>query len=140
QHHPLLAVHLCDVHHPPRRVSMSTVLRSSSLLAAAERAERPAPGRSRNDALAVASLVVLTLLLWLPRIQGPIDLRYDAGTYYVLGTSLAQGTGYRMLNEPGAIEAVQYPPLLPLFVAAHQWALGTSDPAIVAPWLRVSFF
>jgi len=119
---------------------MSTVLRSSSLLAAAERAERPAPGRSRNDALAVASLVVLTLLLWLPRIQGPIDLRYDAGTYYVLGTSLAQGTGYRMLNEPGAIEAVQYPPLLPLFVAAHQWALGTSDPAIVAPWLRVSFF
>jgi hypothetical protein len=68
-----------------------------------------------------------------------LDLRWDAGTYYVLGTSLAQGQGYRLLSEPGSIEAIQYPPLLPLFVAAHQWILGTSDPIIVGGWLRISF-
>jgi hypothetical protein len=76
---------------------------------------------------------------WLPRLRGPLDLRWDAGTYYVLGTSLAQGQGYRLLSEPGSIEAIQYPPLLPLIVAAHQWVLGTSDPITVGGWLRISF-
>src|SRR5262249_52949895 len=70
------------------------------------------------------------VLLWLPRLRGPIDLRYDAGVYYVLGTSLATGSGYRLLNEPGAIAAIQYPPLLPLFAAAHQWLAGSADLAI----------
>jgi len=64
-------------------------------------------------------LVALVLALWIPRLGGPIDLRYDAGVYYVLGTSLAEGRGYRLTNEPGDIQAVQYPPLLPAFVAAH---------------------
>ncbi len=85
-------------------------------------------------------LLVLALLLWAPRLQGPIDLRYDAGVYYITGTALAEGKGYRLLNEPGEILAVQYPPLLPAFVALHQWALGTSDPGVVGWWLRLSFF
>jgi hypothetical protein len=72
-----------------------------------------------------------------PRFQGPLDLRYDAGVYYILGTSLAQGHGYRLLNEPGAIEAIQYPPLLPALGAAVQWVLGTNDPAVVGHWLRL---
>ena len=63
-----------------------------------------------------------------------------AGCYYLLGTSLAEGRGYRLLNEPGEIEGVQYPPLLPAVVAAHQLALGTSDPTIVGRWLRLSSF
>ncbi len=75
-------------------------------------------------------------MLWAPRLTGPLDLRYDAGVYYTLGTALAEGRGYRLLNEPGAIEAVQYPPLLPMIVAAHQWALGTRDPARVGTALR----
>src|SRR5690606_34522010 len=58
---------------------------------------------------------------------------------YVLGTSIANGDGYRILSEPGAPEGIQYPPLLPLLVAAHQWILGSADPAIVGPWLRVTF-
>jgi len=74
--------------------------------------------------------------LWAPRLQGPLDLRYDAGAYYTLGTSLAEGRGYRLLNEPGAIEAVQYPPLLPMIVAAHQWALDSRDPVRVGTALR----
>lgn len=95
---------------------------------------------ARTDGLACVALVLLSLSLWLPRISGPIDLRFDAGVYYILGTSLAEGKGYRLLNEPGEIKAVQYPPLLPLFVAAHQKALGTSDVSSVGPALRVSYF
>jgi hypothetical protein len=90
--------------------------------------------------LVILALLVLTVAIWIPRLRGPIDLRWDAGTYYVLGTALARGQGYRLLNEPGEIEAVQYPPLLPAIVAAHQWVLGTSDPMIVGRWLRLLFF
>jgi hypothetical protein len=85
------------------------------------------------------ALVVLAALLWLPRLRGPLDLRYDAGVYYTLGTSLARGEGYRLLSEPGAIEAIQYPPLLPALAALHERALGTSDPAVVGIWLRRTF-
>jgi hypothetical protein len=82
----------------------------------------------------------VSVAIWLPRLRGPIDLRWDGGTYYVLGTALAQGKGYRLLNEPGEIEAIQYPPLLPAIVAVHQWVLGTSDPMVVGHWLRLVFF
>ena len=84
-------------------------------------------------------VVALVLILWAPRLSGPIDLRWDAGVYYVLGTSLATGHGYRITSEPGWPEAVQYPPLLPAIVAMYQRALGSQDPAIVAPWLRISY-
>src|SRR2546428_1713601 len=95
--------------------------------------------RGVTRAVSTSALVLLAVLLWLPRLRGPLDLRYDAGVYYVLGTSLAQGKGYRLLNEPGAIQAIQYPPLLPLFAAAHQWIAASSDPAIAGHWLRLSF-
>jgi len=77
--------------------------------------------------------------LWAPRLTGPLDLRYDAGVYYTLGTSLAEGHGYRLLNEPGKPEAVQYPPLLPMIVAGHQWLVGSRDPAIVGHALRLTY-
>jgi hypothetical protein len=92
-----------------------------------------------GDTLALVALLGLAVALWLPRLAGPLDLRYDAGVYYTLGTSIAEGRGYRLLNEPGAIQAIQYPPLLPLLGAAHEWVLGTSDPAVVGPWLRRTF-
>ncbi len=84
-------------------------------------------------------MIVVSAALWAPRLTGPIDLRYDAGAYYVLGTSLAEGHGYRLLNEPGAIEAIQYPPLLPMIVAAHQWLAGTRDPNVVGWGLRCTY-
>ena len=62
----------------------------------------------------IAILVGVALISWSSRLIGPIDLRYDASTYFILGTSLAEGKGYRLLNEPGEIEATQYQPLLPL--------------------------
>jgi hypothetical protein len=88
----------------------------------------------------LVALLGLGVAIWIPRARGPIDLRWDGGTYYVLGTSLAEWRGYRLLNEPGEIRAVQYPPLLPLVVAAHQWVLGTGDALVVGRWLRITFF
>jgi hypothetical protein len=91
------------------------------------------------DLAALAVLLLLWATLWAPRFRGPIDLRWDASAYYILGTSLAEGKGYRLLNEPGAIQAVQYPPLLPLVVAAVQRASGSSDYLTVAARLRLLF-
>jgi len=92
------------------------------------------------DVVIISVLALLALASWLPRMQGPIDFRWDGATYYILGTALAEGKGYRLLNEPGEIEAVQYPPLLPAIIALHQLALGTNDPVIVGRYLRLSFF
>ena len=87
----------------------------------------------------LAALLIAAVVLWAPLMRGPIDIRWDAGVYYILGTSLARGEGYRILSEPGNPQAVQYPPLLPLLVAAHERVLGTSDPVVVGKWLRVTF-
>lgn len=95
------------------------------------------PAWGRADRYCLAALVLLAVALWLPRLRGPLDLRYDAGVYYILGTSLAEGRGYRLLNEPGAIEAIQYPPLLPAVGALVERAAGTDDPAVAGHWLRL---
>ena len=94
--------------------------------------------RSASKFWSEALIIIIAVSLWLPRLSGPIDLRYDASVYYLLGTSLAAGHGYRIESEPGSPQALQYPPLLPAIIAAYQKALGTSDPAIVAGWLRLS--
>ena len=60
--------------------------------------------------------------------------------YYVLGTALAEGRGFRLLNEPGEIEGTQYPPLFPLIIAGHEMIAGTDDPTVVGRWLRLSSF
>ena len=93
---------------------------------------------SRADVLALVLIVTVAVVMWLPRRAGPIDLRWDGAVYYILGTSLAEGRGYRLLNEPGDIAAVQYPPLLPAIVAAHHRLLGTTDPTTVGRALRVT--
>ena len=84
------------------------------------------------------------MLIWLsvslPRLNGPIDLRWDASTYFILGTALAEGKGYRLLNEPGEIQAVQYPPLLPGIIAVTQRMMGTSDYVKVGSALRIVYF
>jgi hypothetical protein len=85
-------------------------------------------------------IVIIALLLWAPRLSGPLSFKWDASTYYVLGTALAEGKGYRLLNEPGEIEAVQYPPLLPLIVAAHQRVMSTTDYIKVGSALRITYF
>ena len=96
--------------------------------------------RPVREWICIAFVFVAACVSWIPRCSGPIDLRWDGGTYYILGTSLAEGKGYRLLNEPGEIEAIQYPPLLPAIVALHQQVLGTSEPAVVGRWLRLTYF
>ncbi len=98
--------------------------------------ERTRLSWGRTDFLCLLAICLLSLLSWLPRARGPIDVRWDGGTYYVLGTSLAEGKGYRLLNEPGEVRADQYPPLLPAIVALHQKVLGTHDVVTVGIWLR----
>src|SRR5437763_11813823 len=71
----------------------------------------------RKELLPVLGILLVFVAVWLPRLHGPINFCWDASTYYVLGTALAQGEGYRLLNEPGEIHAIQYPPLLPMVVA-----------------------
>lgn len=93
-----------------------------------------------KEAGIILLLCALAIFSWLPRLKGPIDLRWDAGVYYILGTSLAEGRGYKLMNEPGGPDANQYPPLFPAIIAAHQWLLGTSDPVIVGSWLRLFLF
>ena len=84
-------------------------------------------------------ILLVWLAVWSPRLRGPINFRWDASTYYVLGTALAEGRGYRLLNEPGEIHAIQYPPLLPMIVAAHQLILGTNDYYKVGSALRLTY-
>src|SRR5262249_25239334 len=96
--------------------------------------------QSPVDWVCLGAVLLLWVSVWVPRLHGPIDFRWDASTYYVLGTSLEQAKGYRLLNEPGEIEAVQYPPLLPAIVAAHERALGTTDYQIVGTRLRITYF
>ncbi len=87
-----------------------------------------------------AALAAVCLVLRAPHLGGPLDLRFDAGVYYTLGMSLAEGKGYRMLSEPGEIHGVLFPPLLPALAAAHHLAMGTSDPDIVGHALRWTYF
>lgn len=93
-----------------------------------------------RDAFSGMVLLVIWLAVSLPRLNGPIDLRWDASAYYVLGTALAEGKGYRLLNEPGEIKAVQYPPLLPVIVAMQQRLMKTSDYFKVGCRLRGVYF
>ena len=94
----------------------------------------------RREILSGIALLIIFLAVSLPRLNGPIDLRWDASTYYILGTALAEGKGYRLLNEPGDIKAVQYPPLLPSIIAIYQRTMGTSDYIPVGWALRLTYF
>jgi hypothetical protein len=93
-----------------------------------------------RDWAGVALLLAVGLALWLPRLSGPLDMRFDAGVYYLLGTSLSEGKGYRLLNEPGEIHAIQYPPVLPLAAAIAQRVAGTTAVGDAGHLLRVGFF
>ena len=79
---------------------------------------------------------VAALAFWWARGSGPIDLRWDGGAYYLLGTSLERGDGYRVLSEPGNLPSSLHPPLVPAIVALHQFVLRTADPVVVGQALR----
>ena len=45
-----------------------------------------------------ALVVLVAVFLCGTRASGPIDFRYDGAVYYVLGTSLAEGQGFRIVS------------------------------------------
>ena len=92
----------------------------------------------RRTVVAWLLIGVVAAATWWPRASGPIDLRWDGGAYYILGTSLAQGEGYRLLSEPGSTESNLHPPFLPALVATYQTVLQTSDPVVVGHALRLT--
>ena len=87
-----LAIHFYDVNGQAERFVMRDIL------------------IRHQNVICLTILILIPVGLWLPRLQGPLDLRTDGGVYYILGSSPAQGKGYRLLNEPGEIQAVKYPP------------------------------
>jgi hypothetical protein len=99
---------------------------------------RAAESALRKQVVACLVIALVAGATWWPRMGGPIDLRFDAGAYYILGTSLARGDGYRMLSEPGEIPSSLHPLLAPALVAAHQLVLQTSDPVVVGRALRLT--
>ena len=96
------------------------------------------PDSLRRRGLMCLLVGVAALASWWPRGGGPIDLRWDGGAYYILGTSLARGDGYRLRSEPGDLPSSLHPPLVPAIVALHQFALQTADPVVVGRALRVT--
>ena len=94
---------------------------------------------NRPDVIAALILATLATLCWVPRLKGPIDLRWDGAAYYVLGTALAEGKGYRLLNEPGDIRSTLHPPMLPALIALHRWIVQTDDPVVLGHWLRLTY-
>jgi hypothetical protein len=97
------------------------------------------PRLARSDGVVLLALLLLLSATWIPRLTGPIDLRWDAAAYYILGTSLYQDQSYRYLNEPGEVTAVLWPPLLPAVVAVHQLVLQSTDPIVVGSALRLTY-
>lgn len=95
-------------------------------------------GLARADRWPLALVLAVTLALWLPRLRGPIDLRWDAGVYYLAGSALAEGRGYVIPSEPGRVAEIQYPPALPLLAAAVQKVVGT-DPATGGHAMRLLY-
>lgn len=75
--------------------------------------------------LAIAALVlgiaISTVTPW------PVGAFEDDAVYTILGKSLAEGTGYRMINLPGSPAATHYPPGYPALLAVL-WRMAPSFP------------
>jgi hypothetical protein len=72
-------------------------------------------------AAVVLAIAISTVTPW------PVGAFEDDAVYTILGKSLAEGTGYRMLNLPGAPAATHYPPGYPALLAVL-WRIAPSFP------------
>ena len=105
---------------PPAAVPPAAIVSSGT--------ESPPATRARLLPWLGAALVLgVTLLAMGP---WPVGIFLDDGIYAVLARSLAEGTGYRYVNLPGAPEATHYPPGYPALLALL-WRAWPAFPANV---------
>ncbi len=90
-----------------------------------ERSSLLEPSNSQLIPIAIAALVlavaVLTVTPW------PVGAFEDDAIYTVLGKSLAEGQGYRLINLPGAPNATHFPPGYPALIAV-MWRIWPAFP------------
>ncbi len=84
----------------------------------------------------VKLLVVLQLLLLGLQFSPSLCTNGDNARYFILGKSLAQGSGYRQIDQPDAPKEKQYPLGLPLLISAAQKVIHTP----LGAKILISFF
>ena len=92
----------------------------------------PATGHSRATRLARPDLlvaavlaVVVTVLGGLRLVPGRVGTFQDDGVYVATARALAEGDGYRLVNEPGAPPQTRYPILYPALLSVA-WRIAPS--------------
>ena len=85
----------------------------------------------------VILLLVLSMLIWIPRFRGPIDLGMMPESTISSGHRWPKGRGIGP-EQAGRGSSHSVSATAPRFVAFHQWALGTSDLQSVGQWSRIT--
>lgn len=87
---------------------------------------------SRNDCLISLGLALLVLVLgYYQMVVGVCGIYHDDAVYVSTAKSLAQGTGYKLINLPGSPNQTKYPILYPAMLAII-WKLWSSFPENLA--------
>jgi hypothetical protein len=85
-------------------------------------------GQMRDERIPMLALFALvTLVAVLTVTPWPVGIFQDDAIYTILAKSLAEGTGFRLINMPGSPHNTHYPPGYPLLLAA-MWKLWPSFP------------
>src|SRR5579871_6730554 len=84
----------------------------------------------RGNRVALALLLLLCLLIYLPGLTRPAGFYHDDAIYMLTGRALAHGEGYRIVSLPGAPPQTKYPPLYPALLALL-WRIAPQFPDCV---------
>jgi hypothetical protein len=84
----------------------------------------------RTYRLALAALLLVCALLYLPGLTRPAGYYHDDAIYMLTGRALALGHGYRIESLPGTPLQTKYPPLYPALLAVL-WHLAPQFPRCV---------
>jgi hypothetical protein len=83
---------------------------------------------ARSDRLIPVAIAAIVLAIAVSTVTSwPVGAFEDDAIYTVLAKSLAEGTGYRLINLPGAPNATHYPPAYPALLALL-WKILPSFP------------
>jgi len=97
---------------------------------------RTVSGRSLAVGIALLSLPTLLFILWNRDIPH-FGILEDDGIYLIGAKSLAEGSGYRVLNVPGEPFQTKYPPLYPLVLSGAWRTPRPVTSAVLISWLSL---